>query len=660
MVRALSAVAVVVISLGLPTAAHAQVPGRMHVQGALQTAGGPVVAGTYAVTFTIYAEPAGGDALWQETLPLEVTSGVFQAPLGDQQPLTAALFAGDDSLYLGVQFETEPELPRQALRSVAYAFHAQTAGTAGAVACVGCIPAAALAFAPATTADVSAAVAGLASTAYVDAAIAAIEPPPPITSIDGLTGGTVNGDVAVTGALIAPQHAALVERAQSDFQAGTLSDLSVGGSGGAAWLQLEAVAGSVDLGDGADGELNVTTGVHVDDGTPKRYTSVTIGPGATVTVTPWNGTTGGTLRWKVQAAVTVADGGTLDVSGAGFRGGPVEVYSCSGGGAKGFDGESHTGTGNQNNAANGGGGGAGQPGSSQGSAGGGGSYGTVGEAGVSQGNNNNPGQPGAVYGDALLSSLMLGSGGGTGGMDANGTCPRQTGPGGAGGGAIEIVALEIVVAGSVRADGQDGTASKCNTGNCGSTDDGGSGGGSGGSIHLRAATLDVQGEVSAIGGKGGNGHHDTSSTGGQAPNYRGGAGGAGRIRLDAATLVAAGTIAPGPGFTETLQPEAFTQTAGSGTFTSQVIDAGGPTRWGSVGWEAYGGPFVEVRVRTAASADLAGALSFALAPPVTQGQDLSLVASCTDGHRYLQYEVRLVDGAAGAPPVFAAIAINRE
>ena len=651
----------------ISAAAHADVPTEMHVQGALQTPGGPIVAGTYAVTFALYGDPAGGETIWLETVALAVTGGLFDATLGTKVALPSAAFSTDDTLYLGIQFEAEPELPRQRLRTVAFAFHAQTATsalTAGGVSCVACIPSEALAFSPATTSGVEAAISnavtGLASKAYVDEAIAAIVPPPAITSVDGLTGGTISGDVTVTGAVLTPQLAAIVERGQSDFDAGVVSKLSVAGSGAGAWLQLESVAGGVDLGDGSDGTLEVTSGVHVDDGTEKNYTSVTIAAGATVTVTPWNGTTGGTLRWKVQGAVTILAGGTLTVDGAGYRGGKLGIYTCSGGGFTGFDGESNLGSGNQDPGPNGGGGGAGQPGSSQGSAGGGGSYGASGTAGVGKGNGSNPGQPGAVYGDPQISTLMLGSGGGTGGMDANGTCPRQTGPGGAGGGAIRIVALTIVVGGTVRADGEDGTASKCNTASCGSSDDGGSGGGAGGSIHLRAKTLTIPGTLSAVGGKGGNGHHDTSSTGGQAPNYRGGDGGAGRIRLDAASQSTPGSISPSAGFTETLDPDGFVQTAKAGSFTSQIIDTGGPSRWGTIGWETYGGPRVEVRVRTGGAADLAGATPFDAAPLVTLGQDLSTVASCADGDRYVQYQVTLIDGGLGQGPVFAAIAINRD
>ncbi len=605
-------------------------PPVLDMQGALKNGGGPLVDGTYAVTLSIYADAAGGDALWFETAGLPVKDGVFQARLGDKVALPTAIFAADSTLFVGVQFESEPELPRQPFASVAYALSAQSAELAGTalvaetLSCTGCVSAGALAFTPVTQADVDNAIA---------AAIADIAPPDP--------------------------KPALVERTKSAFEAGTPDKVVVGGTQTAPRLELAGGTGTVDLGDGSDGEL-IVSGVKVDDGSPKQYTAVTIKAGGVVKVAPWSGAAGGKLTWRVQGAVTIETGGVVDVSASGFRGGKLSLNtSCPGAGVTGFDGESVAGTGDQDNGANGGGGGAGQLGSTQGSAAGGGSYGTKGGPGNSVGNGNNPGQPGNVYGDAQLTDLLLGSGGGTGGMDGNGTCPRQTGPGGNGGGALRIVAKTISINGEVRADGQDGTASKCNSGSCGSADDGGSGGGSGGSVHLRAQTLTVAGLVSAAGGQPGNGHHDTSSTSGQANVYRGGPGGNGRIRLDAVTSTIAGAVTPTAGFTELLSADDFAGTEAEGTFTSQVLDAGAATDWGSVGWETYGGPHVEVQVRSAATSNMAGAADFATAPLVTLGQDLSTVSSVSDGDRFLQYRVRLVSGA-GTSPVFTAVAINRQ
>ncbi len=124
--------------------ATAAVPVTLTVQGALSSGAGGVAAdGNYSLTFALYTTKLGGKAAWQEgPLTLTVAGGQFQHALGAATPLSAKLLAGLKEAWLGVTVAKDPELPRQPLRSVAYALVAKEA--AG-LACSGCITAAHLA-----------------------------------------------------------------------------------------------------------------------------------------------------------------------------------------------------------------------------------------------------------------------------------------------------------------------------------------------------------------------------------------------------------------------------------------------------------------------------------------------------------------------------------
>jgi hypothetical protein len=98
---------------------------------------------------------------------------------------------------------------------------------------------------------------------------------------------------------------------------------------------------------------------------------------------------------------------------------------------------------------------------------------------------------------------------------AGGAPPRshhetQSLPGGNGGGAVVLEAPAILIAGSVTADGSEGTHAEYDS----------AGGGSGGSVLIRATDLAITGRVSASGAPGGKGWEV------------GGAGGGGRIKIE--------------------------------------------------------------------------------------------------------------------------------
>jgi hypothetical protein len=202
-------------------------------------------------------------------------------------------------------------------------------------------------------------------------------------------------------------------------------------------------------------------------------------------------------------------GGTIDVSGKGGRGGSCgnlvwgrsESGECQGG----YGGGGQAGTYCSIVGCTGGGGGGG--------------YGTAGADAVTnsylvEGGPYLRSKGGAVCGDASL--LCQGAGGGGG----YGDCGSLGGAGGRGGGLIVIRCWELSNLGRMLADGTQGGDALAGPGS-------GGGGGSGGSIRIEAERLGEggTGRVSAWGGRGGNAgawrHLNV--------NTRGGSGGDGRI-----------------------------------------------------------------------------------------------------------------------------------
>ena len=122
-----------------PQPAGAVVPATMAVSGIMHGSGGPAVDGKYVFEFSLYAAETGGKAVWTEGLvPVSVAGGRFDTLLGAKEPLTAAVVAGMDEIWLGVSVALEAEQPRVRLHAVAFAVQA---ATAAAVSCSGCITA---------------------------------------------------------------------------------------------------------------------------------------------------------------------------------------------------------------------------------------------------------------------------------------------------------------------------------------------------------------------------------------------------------------------------------------------------------------------------------------------------------------------------------------
>jgi len=115
----------------------ASVPGTLAITGTIKAQGGATADGKYIATFSIYAVPKGGSALWTEGMSaVDVKGGIFSKILGTKTPLTPALLVGIKEAWLGVAINVDPEQPRVRLHSVAFAIQA---ATATGLECSGCV-----------------------------------------------------------------------------------------------------------------------------------------------------------------------------------------------------------------------------------------------------------------------------------------------------------------------------------------------------------------------------------------------------------------------------------------------------------------------------------------------------------------------------------------
>lgn len=129
--RCLPCIGMVCILVFLSQPLFAEIPQLLNYQGRLlDTAGDPVVEGTYAITFSIYDADVEGTVLWTETHPaVLVSDGLFNILLGSVTPLPNAVF-NDVTRYLGITVGSDAELaPRTRLISSPYAFHSSRADT---------------------------------------------------------------------------------------------------------------------------------------------------------------------------------------------------------------------------------------------------------------------------------------------------------------------------------------------------------------------------------------------------------------------------------------------------------------------------------------------------------------------------------------------------
>lgn len=91
-----------------------------------KTSGTNIADGDYSFTFSLYSTSSGGTAIWTETKTLTVTNGIFHTLLGDTSSLPGSVDFNSDTLYLGINFNSDGEMsPRLRFAAVPYAFNAQ-------------------------------------------------------------------------------------------------------------------------------------------------------------------------------------------------------------------------------------------------------------------------------------------------------------------------------------------------------------------------------------------------------------------------------------------------------------------------------------------------------------------------------------------------------
>jgi hypothetical protein len=118
------------IAASAPTAVPALVP----YSGAAIAGDGKTFAAESGVTFQIYKDEVGGEALWTESQTVAIEStGHYQVQLGAASPngLPGDLFASGEARWLEVQVAGEAPQPRVLLVSVPYALKAADAATLG-------------------------------------------------------------------------------------------------------------------------------------------------------------------------------------------------------------------------------------------------------------------------------------------------------------------------------------------------------------------------------------------------------------------------------------------------------------------------------------------------------------------------------------------------
>ncbi|MDY6766334.1 MAG: LamG-like jellyroll fold domain-containing protein, partial [Candidatus Nanohaloarchaea archaeon] len=250
-----------------------------------------------------------------------------------------------------------------------------------------------------------------------------------------------------------------------------------------------------------------------------QYTDVTI-DGGSITAQEWGGSSGGIVAFRASGDVHFTNGGLINVTATGFRGG--QCGRCQddddGGRGEGIGGWQKGGGGDLTdevslNNINGAGGNhvddndGGDPGA-------GGGHGASGET-VPDSQSAYSSEGGDAVGTPQMHRVFFGGGGG-GGADNDGGTPQSYG--GDGGGAVLVQAQNISTA-DIYGQGEDGAT------DCGQSFSGMGGGGAGGAVRLTAYTLDTA-DLNVSGGLGANDDCDKSNGG-----ETGGNGGHGRIRL---------------------------------------------------------------------------------------------------------------------------------
>ena len=135
MKRTVSVIAALfVVPLVLTATVKAAVPNLIYYQGQLTDDLGAPLDTAINMTFTIYDDSTGDTVWWTETQPgVIVTNGLFSVLLGSAgNPIVDTVFA-DEFRWLGIQIASDPEItPRTRLVTVPWAYRVATVdGTSG-------------------------------------------------------------------------------------------------------------------------------------------------------------------------------------------------------------------------------------------------------------------------------------------------------------------------------------------------------------------------------------------------------------------------------------------------------------------------------------------------------------------------------------------------
>ncbi|KGE88649.1 MAG: hypothetical protein ACE362_18080 [Phaeodactylibacter xiamenensis] len=98
----------------------AQFHPMLDAQGVLKDADGfPVEDGPQELTFRLYPDAVSNDALWSETVTLQISGGAYQHYLGSLTPIDQRIF--ENTVYLGVSVEGVELTPRSTFTVTPYA-----------------------------------------------------------------------------------------------------------------------------------------------------------------------------------------------------------------------------------------------------------------------------------------------------------------------------------------------------------------------------------------------------------------------------------------------------------------------------------------------------------------------------------------------------------
>lgn len=289
-------------------------------------------------------------------------------------------------------------------------------------------------------------------------------------------------------------------------------DISLNRSGYYEFARIQTIVGNVVyLYESLENSFSGTSGCITQVVRVSQFTDVTVN--GTLTVSGWDGLTGGVLVFRASGTVLVSAEGKILASGKGFRAKNRQADNTNG-----VQGEGIFGFGGVSSASNSNGGGGGL---NNYGGGGGGGHANIGTAG--NGSSSTPGAGGLAVGSPELPRMFFGGSGGTGGDNDSNTATNPNS--GAGGGLVYITAGQISNFGLIQSNGLNAPAP-------GANNDGGSGGGAGGTIFLGAFNIQNDSVISVSGGNG------------YASQYPGGAGSVGRIRIDEQILAGDGTVTP--------------------------------------------------------------------------------------------------------------------